>query len=125
MERRSTPLEWRKNWQLFRARQETDRRGDPVRRWNMSEPDYSGKLETASGVAWHIKSHAETVEEYGEAVAAAASFLLDDPAVEISPFDRCVFGGALWEVRGVLVRSAFRTIELVEVSKWPETDSTT
>lgn len=124
MKLRSTPVEWRKDWQLFRARQETNRRGDPVRRWNMAEPDYSGQADTASGVAWHIKSHAAAVQEYGEDVTAAASFLLDDPSVRICLFDRCVFGGALWEVRGVLVRSAFRMIELVEVSQWPETDST-
>lgn len=115
MERQNTPLEWRKDWQLFRARQETDCRGDPVRRWNMTEPDHSGKAGTAEGVAWHIKNHAAAVEEYGEDVSAAASFLLDDPSVEIAPFDRCVFGDAVWEVRGVLERAAFRAVELVEV----------
>lgn len=113
----NTPLWWRKDWSLYRAQQTTDRNGDPVRSYDMDAPDFTGSAKTASGVAWHITSRRETVQEYGEEAASAASFLLD-LELEIAAFDRCVFGGRLWEVRGVLERSGFRCIHLVEVDKW-------
>lgn len=116
MKLHNTPLSWRKDWTLHRSKQETDRRGDPVRRYDMDNADYIGAAGTASGVAWHVASHAKTVEEYGESVSASASFLLDDAELEIAPFDRCCFGGGVWEVRGVKQRANFRTVELVAVS---------
>lgn len=116
MKLRNTPLSWRKDWALYRSIPGEDSRGNPVRRYDMTTPDFEGKANTASGVAWHIASHEATVQEYGEGVTASASFLLDADGPEIAPFDRCTFGGAVWEVRSVLLRSTFRTIKLVEVS---------
>lgn len=116
MNLRNTPLWWRKDWSLYRARQDADQRGDPVRRYDMEHPDFSGIAGTVSGVAWHIADRAAAVEEYGEDVTAAASFLLDLDAPEIAPFDRCIFGGTVWEVRSVMERSGFRMVKLVEVS---------
>lgn len=115
MKLRNTPLWWRKDWSLHRSREETDSRGDPVRRYDMEHPDFTGTAKTASGVAWHIAGRVAAVQEYGEGVDASASFLLDLDALEIAPFDRCVFGGKVWEVQGVLERSGFRTVKLVEV----------
>lgn len=115
MKLRNTPLWWRKDWSLYRSILDVDSRGDPVRRYDMEHPDFTGAARTASGVAWHIAGHEATVREYGEDVTAAASFLLELDGLEISAFDRCVFGGKVWEVRGVLERSGFRTVKLVEV----------
>lgn len=115
MKLRNTPLPWRKDWALYRSITAQDSRGNDIRRYDMTAPDFTGTAKTPTGVAWHIASHEATVQEYGEGVTASASFLLDMDELEIAPFDRCTFGGCVWEVRSVLLRSRFRTVKLVEV----------
>lgn len=115
MKLRNTPLPWRKDWALFHSIPARDSRGNDIRRYDMDNPAFEGKARTPTGVAWHIAAHEATVQEYGEGVTASASFLLDLDELEIAPFDRCTFGGAVWEVRSVLLRSRFRMVKLVEV----------
>lgn len=113
-----TPLPWRRAWQLHRARDEEDSRGDPIRTWDMEEPDYVGEAGQPSGVCWQISSDDNMVQEYGEQPVSRASFVLYDDALEIAPFDRCVFGGGVWEVRAVTPWLSFRQVELERVSEW-------
>lgn len=112
---RITPLDWRKGWALHRSISGQDSRGDPVRRYDMTAPDFTGTARTASGVCWQVKSREWAVQEFGEGVTGGAAFDLFLDALEIAPFDRCVFWDTVWEVRGVLPRSNHRHITLVEV----------
>ena len=113
---RETPLRWRKDWALHRAIPATDSRGNPIRRYDMDTPDFVGTAGTASGVCWQVKSGAWTAQELGERAQGGATFdLFSD--LEIAPFDRCVFGGAVWEVRSVLPRSNHRHVVLEEVKR--------
>jgi hypothetical protein len=116
MKLRNTPLWWRKDWTLHRSKVELDSHGDPVRRYDLTKADYTGQARTASGVAWHIASREAMLREYGDSISASANFLLDLP-LAIEEFDRCVFGGTVWEVRSVMERSGFRMVKLVEVGK--------
>lgn len=117
--RRETPMRWRKAWALHRATVTEDSRGDPVRRWDMTAPDYVGEAGAASGVCWQVRSGAWTAQELGERASGGATFdLFSD--VAIAPFDRCVFGGSVWEVRAVLPRSNHRHVVLEEVRKLDE-----
>lgn len=113
-----TPLAWRQAWQLHRAREEEDSHGDPIRDWDMETPDYTGEAGKSSGVCWQIGSDDNTVREYGEQPVSRAGFVLYDDTVEIAPFDRCVFGGGVWEVRAVTPWLSFRRVELERVSEW-------
>lgn len=113
--KRKTPLDWRKDWTLYRSIQSKDSRGDAVRRWDMEHPDFTGTAGTASGVCWQVKTGEAALREFGEGVTSGAAFDLYLDALEIEPFDRCVFGGAVWEVRSVLHRSGYRHITLAEV----------
>lgn len=109
-----TPLEWRKDWALYRSNFSVDSRGTE-RRTYPEEPDYIGHAGTASGVCWQIKSSNWTPEEPGEQARGSAAFKLFNEKLSIKAFDRCVFGGYLWEVRSVIRRSGWRNVELVEV----------
>lgn len=114
--RRETPLRWRRAWTLHRASIATDSLGDPVRHWDMEHPDYTGVTGEASGVCWQVRTGAWTAQELGERASGGATFdIFSD--VAIAPFDRCVFGGSVWEVRAVLQRSDYRHIVLEEVCK--------
>lgn len=113
--KRMTPLDWRKDWALHRAILARDSRGDDIRRWDMEHPDFTGTAGTASGVCWQVKTGEAALRAFGEGVTSGASFDLYLDALEIAPFDRCAFDGTVWEVRGVLPRSGFRHITLVEV----------
>lgn len=113
-----TPLSWRRDWALYRSIEGTDSRGDPVRRYDMENPDFTGTAGTASGVCWQIKSGQWSVEEFGESATGGAAFDLYLSALEIAPFDRCVFGGRLWEVRGVQSWPGHRHITLTEVGSY-------
>lgn len=117
MRLRSTPAGWRKDWALHRAIPATDSRGNPIRRWDMDTPDFVGTAGTASGVCWQVKSRAWTAQELGEQAQGGAAFDLYLDALEISPCDRCVFGGAVWEVRAILPRSNHRHVVLEEVQR--------
>lgn len=110
----TTPLKWRKDWKLYRSQPVTDSRGNVSRKWDTDTPDFIGKAGTASGVCWQVKSAEWAMKELGEKATGAATFdlFLDLP---IAPFDRCDFGGHIWEVRAVLPRSNHRHIQLVEV----------
>lgn len=109
--RRGTPLRWRKAWNLYRSSTGTNSMGDPERRWNMETPDYIGEAGKASGICWQVRTGAWTAQELGERAQGGATFdLFTD--VSISPFDRCVFGGSVWEVRAVLPRSDHRHVVL-------------
>ena len=55
---------------------------------------------------------------HGEQPVSRAGFVLYDDALEIAPFDRCVFGGGIWEVRSVTPWLSFRHVELERVSEW-------
>ena len=113
---RETPIRWRKAWTLHRGMLTTDSRGNPIRRYDMDTPDFVGTAGTASGVCWQVKSGAWTAQELGERAQGGATFdLFSD--LEIAPFDRCVFGGAVWEVRSVLPRSNHRHVVLEEVKR--------
>ena len=113
---RQTPLAWRKEWTLHRSAASTDSRGNPKRTWDMEHPDYTGEAATSSGVCWQVRSGAWTRQELGERAQGGATFdLFTD--VDIAPFDRCVFGGSVWEVRAVLPRSDHRHVVLEEVGK--------
>ncbi|MCC8064163.1 MAG: hypothetical protein LIO70_03630 [Clostridiales bacterium] len=114
--KQTTPTAWRKGWTLHRAVTGVDSYGDPVRTWDMDTPDYTGAEGESSGVCWQIMSREAAVAEFGEAVAGAAQFDLFDDAVALSAFDRCVFAGRVWEVRGVAERSWYRHITLTEVT---------
>lgn len=114
---RETPLDWRRSWTLHRAISGTDSLGDPVRSWNMKSPDFTGTEGTASGVSWQIKSSQWAVQEFGEQATGGAAFDLYLSALEIAPFDRCVFGGRVWEVRGVHEWPGYRHITLTEVGE--------
>lgn len=109
-----TPLDWRKDWQLYRSISDRDSRGDPIRRYDLEHPDFTGTAGTASGVCWQVKSAQWAAEQFGEVSTGGAAFDLF-LELDIAPFDRCVFGGSVWEVRAVLPRSAFRQVLLVEV----------
>lgn len=117
MKRHETPLEWRKAWALHRSISTEDSYGTPARRYNMDAPDYEGAAGTASGVCWQVRTGARVLQELGEQATGGATFDIYDSAVQIEPFDRCVFGGSVWEVRAVLPRSNFRHIVLEEVGK--------
>lgn len=112
---RRTPFAWRRGWQLHRVREGTDSRGDPVRTWDMDEPDFIGETGSSTGVCWQINDDNNSVQEYGEQPVSTASFILYSE-VEIAPFDRCVFGGGVWEVRAVTPWLHFRRVELERVS---------
>lgn len=109
-----TPLDWRRDWTLYRAIEDQDSHGDPIRRYDLEHPDFTGSARTASGVCWQVKSAQWAAEQFGEVSTGGASFNLF-LELEIAPFDRCKFGGRLWEVRAVLPRSSFRQVLLVEV----------
>lgn len=113
MELMTTPLSWRKDWKLYRSTVHVDERGNERRRYS-EEPDYVGKAGTASGVCWQIHSAEWALREFGEKAAGGATFDLFS-GVEIAPFDRCEFGGHLWEVRSVLPRSNHTNVGMVEV----------
>lgn len=110
-----TPLSWRRAWALHRAASGMDSRGDPVRTWDMETPDYTGHDGAASGVCWQIGSDDTAVREYGEQPVSTARFVLYDDTVEIAPFDRCVFGGGVWEVRAVTQWLSHRRVDLERV----------
>ena len=93
---RQTPCAWRRAWALYRSIQTTDSRGDPVRKYDMTSSDYTGEAGKASGVCWQITSDGIQVDASGERPARTAAFVLYDSAVEIAPFDRCVFDGGTW-----------------------------
>lgn len=111
-----TPLDWRKEWKLYRSTSVLDSRGNHKRTYP-GEPDFVGEAGSPFGVAWQIHSAEWAQKELGEQAQGGASFLLYAPEVAIAPFDRCVFGGYLWEVRSVVECSNFRSIGLVEVRK--------
>lgn len=111
----TTPLKWRKDWSLYRSTTSTDSRGNVSRKWDTNQPDFVGHAGTASGVCWQIKSSEWALRELGEKVSGGATFDLFLDALTIAPFDRCAFGGSLWEVREILPRSNHRHIRLVEV----------
>lgn len=98
---RRTPCAWRRAWALYRSVQTTDSRGDPVRKYDMTSPDYTGEAGKASGVCWQITSDGIQVDTSGERPTRTAAFVLYDSAVEIAPFDRCIFDGGTWEVKAV------------------------
>ena len=98
---RHTPLNWCRSWNLYRSTQATDSRGDPVCKYDMTSPDYTGEEGKSSGVCWQITSDGIQVDASGERPARTAAFALFDAAVEIAPFDRCAFGGSVWEVKAV------------------------
>lgn len=112
-----TPLNWRRAWQLHRSVAKTDSRGDPIRTYDMTHPDYVGQDGETSGVCWQIGSDDSSVEHYGEQQMATAFFVLYGDLV-IAEFDRCVFGGRLWEVAAVTPWLNHRRVELKEVSAW-------
>lgn len=114
---RQTPLAWRKEWTLHRSATSTDSRGNPKRTWDMEHPDFTGAAGAASGVCWQVKSGAWARQELGERASGGATFDLFDSSVTIAPFDRCTFGGSVWEVRSVLLRSDHRHIVLEEVKR--------
>lgn len=111
----TTPLSWRKDWKLYRSTSTKDSRGNMSRKWDTDTPDFVGKAGTVTGVCWQIKGSEWALKELGEKVTGAATFDLYLDALDIQPFDRCAFGGSLWEVREVLPRSNHRHIRLVEV----------
>lgn len=113
MEMMTTPLSLRKDWKLYRSTVYRDTRGNE-RRAYPEQPDYVGKAGTVSGVCWQVKSAEWTLRECGEKAAGGATFDLFT-GVSIQPFDRCSFGGHLWEVQSVLPRSNHRHVKLVEV----------
>lgn len=113
MEMMTTPLLWRKDWKLYRSTVYVDGRGNERRRYP-EEPDYTGKAGTASGVCWQIHSAEWVLKEFGEEATGGATFDLFS-GVSIQPFDRCEFGGHLWEVQSVLSCSNHRHVTLVEV----------
>lgn len=98
---RQTPLAWRRAWALYRSRQTTDSRGDPIRNYDMTSPDYVGEEGKPSGVCWQITSDSVQVDVAGERLVRTAAFVLYGQTIEIAPFDRCVFGGSVWEVKAV------------------------
>lgn len=110
-----TPLDWRKGWTLHRSTEWTDERGNPRRSWNMESPDFSGEADTASGVCWQIRNHQWALEQFGEQAQGGAEFDLFLSELEIRAFDRCIFGGCVWEVRSVVEYSNHRHVALVEV----------
>lgn len=120
---RETPLAWRKEWTLHRSTASTDSRGNLKRTWDMEHPDFTGAAGAASGVCWQVKSGASvasgawTRQELGERASGGATFDLFDAALAIAPFDRCTFGGSVWEVRAVMPRSDHRHVVLEEVRK--------
>ena len=113
---RQTPLAWRRAWQLHRSISGVDSRGDSIRTYDMDTPDHVGAAGTLTGVCWQINSAENTVQTYGEQSSGTASFVLYDDAVEIAPFDRCVFGGGTWEVTAVTPWMHYRLVELERVS---------
>ena len=110
-----TPLAWRRAWQLHRSISGTDSRGDPKRTWNMVDPDFIGEAGEPSGVCWQIGSDTSAVQTYGERPVSTAGFVLYDDTLEIAPFDRCVFGGGVWEVKAVTPWLNHRHVELERV----------
>ena len=112
---RETPMRWRKSWRLHCSTVSQDSRGNPVRTYDMENPDYTGTAGTASGVCWQVRSGAWRAQELGEQAEGGATFDLFTDAPEIRPFDRCVFAGSVWEVRAVLPRSNHRHVVLEEV----------
>lgn len=113
---RQTPLVWRRAWQLHRAISAADSRGDPIRAYNMDVPDYTGAAGSPGGVCWQIDGAEHTVQTCGERAAGTASFVLYDDALEIAPFDRCVFGGGTWEVKTVTEWPHHRLVRLERVN---------
>lgn len=111
---RETPTAWRRAWQLHRSIPGTDSRGDPIRTYNMEEPDYTGVAGTESGVCWQISNSDNEVQTYGERPSATASFVLYGD-LPISVFDRCVFSGGTWEVTAVDQWPHHRYVKLKEV----------
>lgn len=109
----TTPLSWRKDWSLYHSTVNRDGRGNE-RRAYPEDPDYVGTAGTASGVCWQIHSADWALKEFGEKATGGATFDLFS-SVSIQPFDRCEFGGHLWEVRSVIPRSSFVHVGLVEV----------
>ena len=87
---RQTPCTWRRAWALYRSIQTTDSRGDPVRKYDMTSPDYTGEAGKASGVCWQITSDGIQVDASGERPARTAAFALYDSAVR-SPHSTAAF----------------------------------
>lgn len=117
MRTRKTPIKWRRDWALYRAQSGTDSRGNPIRTYDMDNPDFTGTAGNASGVCWQLSGEAANTEELGDKYRLTASFVLYLDALEIAEFDRCIFGGAVWEVRKVLQWPNHRQVELVEVKR--------
>lgn len=114
---RRTPMDWRKDWTLHRRKTTVDSLGDAVPYYDMSTSDFTGAAGTASGICWQVKSQEWAVKEFGEDATGGATFDLFLDELEIAPFDRCVFGGGVWEVRSVLPRSNHRHITLTVVNE--------
>lgn len=95
------PPAWGKAWTLHRRKAGTDSYGDPIAVYDMDSPDYSASEGSSGAVAWQVEGGAASVSEPGEQITVTATGRIYDAALEIAPFDRVRFDGAVWEVRSV------------------------
>lgn len=109
------PATWGKAWALYRRQTETDSYGDPVAVYGMDTPDYTAEADSTGAVAWQAEGGAANVSEPGEQVTATATGRIYDTSLEIAPFDRVQFDGAVWEVRTVEQWQNHRKVGVVRV----------
>ena len=95
------PAPWGKAWTLHRRKTGTDSYGDTIAVYDMDTPDYTAEAGSTGAVAWQTGGGSATVDQPGEQVTATATGRIYDGTLEIAPFDRVRFDGAVWEVRSV------------------------
>ncbi|MCD8340649.1 MAG: hypothetical protein LUC87_00650 [Clostridiales bacterium] len=108
------PALWGKGWSLYRRQTGTDSYGDPTAVYP-DEPDYSAEAGSAGAVAWQQSSGSASVVEAGEQEGSTAAGVVYDSALELAPFDRVEFDGALWEITTVSTWLHCRRVEVKRV----------
>ncbi len=109
------PPAWGKAWSLYRRKAGTDSYGDPIAVYDLENPDYTAEAGSTGAVAWQAEGGAASVSEPGEQVTATATGRIYDAALEIAPFDRVRFDGAVWEVCSVEQWQNHRNVGVVRV----------
>lgn len=108
------PAAWGKAWQLYRRQAGQDAWGDPTAVYP-EQPDASFSAGGDGAVAWQSEPGSTETAEPGERTRQTAAGCVFDASLEIGPFDRVAFDGALWEVRSVQILPGHRRVEVVRL----------
>ncbi|MCC8075930.1 MAG: hypothetical protein LIO95_08345 [Clostridiales bacterium] len=117
---RQTPLEWRRGYALHRRHTKTDGYGETVVYYDMDTPDLEVADGTEDGICWQTTRVWQTngqlrggnsAEPQGEAADNVVQGVCYG-ALELSPFDRFVIDGQVYELRTVQQWLGYRLLQL-------------